>query len=150
MSTIVFDSPVNRIINENLPIIFDWPRTGVNPSVSVAFDNLNFVPILGVVDEIGAYKYRIAYNAADRPLTPSLITYKVQEGGDEGTFELLLISQQQNPTPSPLTDYGPKRVRTKEMDIEQWSPDMIHSLNVKKTYPKPCFCDSTFCHGVPE
>ena len=150
MSTIAFDSPVVRVINENLPIIFDWPRTEVTLEVSVAFNNTDFSPVSGVITEIAPYKYRLSYNAADRPLTPALITYKVEEGGDQGTFELLLKSQNVSPTPEPLSDYGPKRVKTKQMDIEQWDPEMLERLNNRKTLKPPCFCESTFCQGVPE
>ncbi len=108
MATIIFDTPVTRIVDEEVPIMFDWPRTGVYPQLYVAFNNVDFVPIAGTVEEISPYKYRISYNEADRPIKPALISYKIVEGGDEGTFELVLIASTKplRPAPSPRPSLG--------------------------------------------
>ena len=67
--------------------------------------------------------------------------------------EIVDLDSCPEPTPSPVpihSEYGPKRVRTKEMDIEMWDPEMINRLEERKKAKAPSFCNSTFCIGVPK
>ena len=153
MSTITFDSPIKRIVNDGIPIIFDWVRSGVELVITVAFDNTTFVPVVGSVEELSPGKYRLNYHESDRPSSPSLISYRVAEGGDVGIFEVLILQPQaiEAPsTPSEFTAFGPKRVRTRDLDIEQHDPEKLDRLSQKQGSTIPTFCDSHFCKGVPK
>lgn len=46
-----------------------------------------------------------------------------------------------------LSDYGPKRVKTKTMDIEQFDPEKLYRLEQMKARSVPTFCMSKFCQG---
>jgi hypothetical protein len=152
MAILEFDSPIKRFVNDAIPIIFAWVRTGVTPTVTVAFDNTTFVPVTGSVEELSPNKFRLNYHANDRPSTPALITYRISEGGDVGEFEVYIVAQQTPPAPAPPTPFpgiGPKRVRTRDLDIEQFDPDKLDLIERRRTSKIPTFCDSHICIGVP-
>lgn len=153
MATVEFDSPIKRIVNDGLPIIFGWVRSGVTPVVTVAFDNTTFVAVTGSVEEINPAKFRLNYHANDRPSTPALITYRVSEGGDVGEFEVVIEASSEAPIPPPplppFPGIGPKRVRTRDLDIEQFDPEKLEAIERRSTSGTPTFCSSSFCVGVP-
>lgn len=49
-----------------------------------------------------------------------------------------------------FSEFGPKRVKTKELDIEQWDPEKLERINRRKTTPHPTFCNSLFCIAKPK
>lgn len=153
MTVYEFSDPVQRATNDDTPLIFSWPRTGVEPTVTVSFDGTTFVAVDGTVEELDIdYQYKINYSSIDRPSIPGLAFYKIEEGGDSAIFIL-------NVTPSVPTvnegsptysAYGPKRVKTKQMEIEQFDPRVLQDAEARANATLPSFCESRICVGVPK
>lgn len=49
--------------------------------------------------------------------------------------------------PTEYTQYGPKRVKTKEMEIEQFDPAVIQRINSRANATIPTFCSLPSCVG---
>lgn len=49
-----------------------------------------------------------------------------------------------------FSEFGPKRVKTKELDIEQWDPEKLERINRRRTATHPTFCNSLFCIAKPK
>lgn len=145
MTTYQYSDPVKRELSDQTPIVFEWLRAGVTPTIEVALDNVTFVPALGSVTEItvDTPRYRINYHTSDRPTSPGIITYKITEGGDTAYLEVQIT-----PTSSPgngeldasslttlIQTLGPRRVKTKDMEIEAHSIDKVQKV-LERTGPK--------------
>jgi hypothetical protein len=75
----------------------------------------------------------------------------VRFGAESGTYQMV------NKVPDPIvappvgpdeyTQYGPRRVKTKEMEIEQFSPDIIQKVNSRAAAKIPTFCALPSCVG---
>lgn len=50
-------------------------------------------------------------------------------------------------TPSSLTNHGPRRVKTKEMEIEQFDPMRLALLAERSLAQVPTWCDGPSCSG---
>lgn len=97
------------------------------------------------MDLVGDFEYIIW-----RVNTDLLHSSFTREAGQD-TVDLDSCPEQPVPVPTvPTSEYGPKRVRTKEMDIEMWDPEMLNRLEERKKAKAPSFCNSTFCIGVPK
>jgi len=150
MSVYQFGDVVTRSLLDETPLVFEWLRAGVTPVVEVAFDNVSFVALTGTVSEITNVvpRYRINYNIADRPATPGIITYKMAEGGDTAYLEVMFTTNPNTvvipeilpPDISTLAtlvaSVGPRRVKTKDMEVEAHSIDAIQKLH-ERVGPKP-------------
>lgn len=58
-----------------------------------------------------------------------------------------IIGGQQITATPVLEGYGPKRVKTKTMDIEQFSPMELYKLEQLRVQSSPTFCSSRMCVG---
>jgi len=145
MTVYQFSDPITRAADDVTPILFEWKRAGVTPSIEVAFDNVTFTAISGTVTEVtnDIPRYRINYNAADRLTTAGIITYKISEGNDVAYLELHIT----NPTLPPenldvsslsslVESVGPRRVKTKDMEIENHSIEKIQKV-MERNSTKP-------------
>lgn len=144
MTTYQFSDPVERELGDETPIIFEWKRSGVNPAVQIAMDNINFSDINGTVTDItntgGVPRYRIEWHVDDNPTSASIVTYKIAEGGDTAYLEVRYtkpVTATEPTTPEVPADgtlselvtlLGPRRVKTKDMEIERDSIDKMQKL----------------------
>lgn len=145
-----------RDINDIGPITFEW--FGILPTeiiAEVSFDNINFIETAGEVTYLDLQEiWQLSYSPLDRPTSPGLVTYRFTSNFDE-TAVLLLEFIGNLPTNNPaldlgLTEYGPKRVKTKQMEIEQFDPRILDELDERKRVRGngiPTFCSSAFCVG---
>lgn len=46
-----------------------------------------------------------------------------------------------------FSGYGPKRVKTKEMEIEQFDPSILAKIEERKAAGMPTFCNTPSCVG---
>lgn len=149
MTVYEFNDPVNRSIGDNSPIVFQWPTAGATITAQRAFDNETFEDCAGAVTEItvASPQYKLSYAAADRPTTPSIITYKFTDGTDTAYLQVHISPEipaaVSSLTPdadlsSLMTEIGPKRVKTKDMEVEAHDPMKIQQLlerrQTKQTY----------------
>lgn len=134
-------STQTRAVNDPSPILFDWPVAGESLDVQVAFDNVNFDDIIGTVTEVtndaSLPRYRIAYADADRPDTPTIITYKVTGATHTGYLELhitpevpTVVSSVANTSDlsSLASSLGPRRMKTKDTEVEAHDPEKLQRL----------------------
>ena len=147
MTVYQFSDPVCRSIVDNTPIIFEWHRAGVEPVVSVAFDNTTFQAVSGEVSEITADpsipRYSLSYSANDRLSSPGIITYRIAEGGDTAYLELRLTPGNQlvevadtSTLATLIEQLGPRRVKTKDMEIEAHPIDKMQKI-MERNSQKP-------------
>jgi hypothetical protein len=75
----------------------------------------------------------------------------VRFGAEAGNYALSnAVPPPITPAPVGPTEYaqhGPKRVRTKEMEIEQFAPDIIQKVNSRAAAKIPTFCSLPSCVG---
>ena len=143
MTVYEFTNAVTRAADDETPLFFEWPRTGVEPAVQVAFDNINFTAISGTVTEKSLAgdnpRYMIAYNAADRLSSPGIITYKITEGGDTVYLEVHITSPQKPPEAvdvaslaSLIESVGPRRVKTEGIEVEAHPIDKMQKVQERQ------------------
>ena len=70
-----------------------------------------------------------------------------REAGQE-TIDLDACPEQPPPTPTPTPETTPKRVKTKEMEIEQFDPYRMQLLKERQTVSQPSWCDGSICIGT--
>jgi len=141
MTTYQFTDPIVRASDDQTPLIFEWPRASVVPTVQVAFDNVTFVDAQGTVTEVtvGDPRYLLSYSSADRLSTPGIITYKISEGGDIAYLELRISSPQKAPEAVDVASLaslieliGPRRVKTEGIEVEAHPIDKIQKVQERQ------------------
>lgn len=98
-------------------------------------------------------RYRIAIEMISDDITATIDSGYVFIGNVSGNY----IMQNTLPelsttitTPPPeitYSDYGPKRVKTKEMEIEQFSPMELQRVQERVNATLPSFCSGSTCIG---
>ena len=149
-------STMVRNLNDVGPINFQW--FGVNPVAirgEVSFDNVNFVDMAGTISYLSVQEvWQANYNPLDRPTNAGLVSYRFTDNsGNSETLSIEfigIISETDISVDLDLAKYGPKRVKTKQMEIEQFDPRILDELDERKRTRSnglPTFCSSTFCAG---
>ena len=140
MTIYKYDDAIQRAIGDTTPIILEWPTAGATITAQVAFDNQNFSDCVGTVSEItvgDTPRYQLSYASADRKTTVGIITYKFTDGTDTGYLELHITPEIPDAVASVsseadlttlIASLGPKRVKTKDMEIEAHNPLMMQKL----------------------
>lgn len=152
---IVFRNPVERRAGDGIPVYFQWPRSGAEFTYEYSTDGgANFFSGDGVITERnadGKYDYFIPYNVEERPEGAGIVLYLIDDGEDTGRIIVNVAECATSPVPAPseFGASGPRRVRTKEMEIEQFRPDILQLVEDRKVSKTPSFCQSQFCIGVP-
>lgn len=142
---------LQRTIDDTLPITFDWSDIEATIiTAEVAFDNINYVATIGSVISLGNSRFQLNYNPQDRPTNPGLITYKFTD--NLGNVDYLTVIIVGDPVVESLPDlkfseYGPRRIKTKKLEIEQFDPEKLQDLKDRKNRTIPTFCSSRFCVG---
>lgn len=145
---------LTRQLLDETPISFDWAISeATNIVATVAFDNTNFIDCIGEMVLISSSRWQLTYHPQDRPTNAGLITYKFMDNLDN--VDILPVEFTGVPVTSEeialkLSEYGPKRVKTKEMEIEQFDPRILDEVEERKknrTKNLPTFCSSNFCAG---
>lgn len=144
---------ISRTLDDTQPIAFDWGEpTAVSIDAEVAFDNINYEDAVGEVVELSEGRWQLNYDAQDRPTNPGLVTYKFTD--NLGNTDYLSVNFTGTPAEPDLPDikypsYGPRRVKTKEMDIEQFDPMKLAFLDDRSQESTPTFGSHKFAVGVP-
>jgi hypothetical protein len=145
---------LTRQLSDETPISFDWSiGAATNIVATVAFDNVNFINCVGEMVALGGGRWQLNYHPQDRPTNAGLITYKFLD--NLSNEDILPVEFTGAPITSEevalkLSEYGPKRIKTKEMEIEQFDPRILDELDERKKMRAktiPTFCSSNFCAG---
>jgi|SRR6056297_486956 len=153
MAQIAFKEPVSRKEDDGVPIYFSWPRTGASFTYQVSIDGgaTYSAGSETIVEQAGdsIHDYMIPYSASERPSGAGVALFLVDDGTDSGriivTIEAAPVASTDGPT---LSEYGPKRVKTKEMDIEQFDPETLQRLKEREAATTTVeFCGLNFCYG---
>lgn len=141
MPTYSYAHPVVRAADDETPILFEWPTADAVVTGTVAFDNVNFTAITGVITDISDElpRYKLAYNAADRLATPGVITYKFTDGTTTIYLELQITSPQRVPEAvdvstlsSLIESVGPRRVKTEGIEVESHPIDKLQKVQERQ------------------
>lgn len=96
-------------------------------------------------------RYRVSIELVSEAITATIDSGYVNFGSADGVYvmqntlpELSTVPETSNDT---YTTYGPKRVKTKEMEIEQFSPDIIQRVQERESATLPTFCSGPACIG---
>jgi hypothetical protein len=110
MTTIYFDEPAVRQLNDNRTILFGWPRTGETLTYTFSLDDgdtyaAGASTIVEITPDGGDAEYRIPYNASERPTVAGNVIFVVTDGTDTGkiTINVLTITSTIPPPSSQLT-----------------------------------------------
>jgi len=106
-----------------------------------------------VLTESGLYgRYRVLVEFYSEVLTSSIDSGYVSLDSADGIYIMqnklpeLAIATTVSDTEA-FSAYGPKRVKTKEMEIEQFSPLEIQKANERASATLPTFCSGPACIG---
>lgn len=164
---ISFKNHAERHVNDGLPIYFSWPRSGADFTADVSFDGGDtYSPISGTIEEITPdgdnAEYRITYSSSDRPAGVGTVLYRLNDGTDTGKLYVDVKPTTTAPgsTVVPSSDleliaaasrgYGPKRVRTKDIEIEQFDPlTVMRARSSENPSTYPTFCSFPVCRVTP-
>ena len=139
-----------RDINDTNPIQFEWSLPATAITAEVAFDNVTFVETIGSVFNPTGNIWQLSYDPQDRPTVPSLITYRFTDNNSNQqtvTLQLTGALASQTLPEQQFSEYGPKRIKTREMEIEQFDIEKLDRLKQRSSNNNPSFCQSTFCVG---
>ena len=149
------NSILQRTLDDNQPLAFSWDYNPEPTTIQaeVSFDNTEYVDTIGAVVNLTNNTWQLEFEPQDRPTNAGLITYKFTD--DLGNTEELLVEFVGEPSTPQLPEvdttyskYGPKRVKTKEMEIEQFDPRVLQDLEDRKTRcTPPTFANSRFAVG---
>lgn len=97
--------------------------------------------------------YRVVIEVVTDDITTSIDSGYVTIGSDDETYQVVnkkptTTPPSTTPTPGRYSAYGPKRVKTKEMDIEQFDPHRIQIAEERSTLQEPSWCNGYSCIGV--
>ena len=148
------DDQLTRQLSDETPISFDWGvEAATNIIAYVAFDNSNFIDCVGEMESLGSNRWQLNYHPQDRPTNAGLITYKFLDNLDNSDIlpvEFTGVPVTTEEIALKLSEYGPKRIKTKEMEIEQFDPRILDEVEERKknrAKSLPTFCSSNFCAG---
>ena len=143
-----------RDTNNQQPITLEWTPTPENIQAEVAFDNVNFIEAIGAITNISGDIWQLEYNPKDRPTNSGLVTYRFTDNNDNvETLQIEFIGQPvvpETPGPLSLSPYGPKRVKTKQMEIEQFDIEKLQRVSERNSVGTPCFGKTHTCIGETE
>jgi hypothetical protein len=95
--------------------------------------------------------YRVVVEVITESITTIIDSGYVRLDQPDATY---VMTNKLPTTPSPqesseatLPDYGPKRVKTKEMEIEQFDPLRIQIAQDRGRVQQPSWCDGAICVG---
>lgn len=94
--------------------------------------------------------YRVLIEVVSGEFTNSIDSGYVALGGDAGTYvmtDIIPTIATASTSEVTLTDYGPKRVKTKEMEIEQFDPIRNQMASERATMNYPGWCSGYDCVG---
>jgi hypothetical protein len=105
-----------------------------------------------IVDPLLIGTYRVVVEATTEDITTAIDSGYVALGGLPGTY---VMTNKLPTTPTPpqesseavLPDYGPKRVKTKEMEIEQFDPLRMQMAQERSQILQPCWGSGVECIG---
>ncbi len=96
--------------------------------------------------------YRVVVEMISEDITTAIDSgYVVLEQAD-GTYIMTnkvpsCTTPSQESDPATLADFGPKRVKTKEMEIEQFDPLRLQMAQDRSRSTQPSWCDGAICVG---
>ena len=97
--------------------------------------------------------YRVAVEVVTEDITTIIDSGYLCLGQADDTYVMTNKLPTTCPTPSQeseaatLPDYGPKRVKTKEMEIEQFDPLRNQMAQDRSRVQQPSWCDGAICVG---
>ena len=100
--------------------------------------------------------YRVAVQVTTEDITTIIDSGYVCLGQPDGTYVMsnklptTCSTPSQESTEATLPDYGPKRVKTKEMEIEQFDPLRLQMAQDRGRVQQPSWCDGSTCVGRNE
>jgi len=104
-----------------------------------------------IVDPTIFGQYRVVVEMVSEEITTAIDSGYVNIGSDSGTYVMsnkVHQPQQEIEILDPsLSEYGPKSVKTKEMEITQFSPMERIKAKERETTPWPTFCNTPACIG---
>ena len=96
-------------------------------------------------------RYRVTVEMVSVEITANIDSGYVDFGSADGVYVMQNKLPELSTTPETSDDtyttYGPKRVKTKEMEIEQFSPDVIQRVQERESATLPTFCSGPACIG---
>jgi hypothetical protein len=144
MPTYSYADPVVRAADDETPILFEWPTADATVTGEVAFDNVTFTALTGTITDISndLPRFKLAYNSADRLTSAGIITYKFTDGTTTIYLELRITAPSCPETidvstlSSLIETVGPRRVKTKDMEIENHPIDKMQKI-IERNSTKP-------------
>lgn len=97
--------------------------------------------------------YRVVIEATTADITTAIDSGYVLLEVPNGTYVMtnklptITITPSQESVAATLPDYGPKRVKTKEMEIEQFDPLRLQMAQERSSITQPSWCDGAICVG---
>lgn len=149
------NSILQRSIEDDQPLAVSWMYDPEPTSMlaEVAFDNTTFIEAVGDIIKLSNNVWQLKFHPQDRPTNPGLITYRFTDNlGNTETLQVEIVGQ---PVFDPIqtldpiySKYGPKRVKTKQMEIEQFDPRVLQDLEDRLARNSiPTFSNSMFAVG---
>lgn len=147
-------STLQKTISDTEDIKFDWVAEAITIGAEVSFDQINYLEAAGLVEREDGNRWIFRYSPLDRPTSASTVVYRFTDNaGNSDTLSVNYTEPIVNPNTENnlvLSQYGPKRVKTKQMEIEQFDPRILDELEERKSRRSaglPTFCSSNFCVG---
>jgi hypothetical protein len=151
MRTIRIEAPVGQTLR-----IFLYPftiETAADPAGYALTETGPRQYEASIADDTLVGTYRVAVEVVTEDITTIIDSGYLCLGQPEGTYVMTNKLPTTCSTPSQeseaatLPDYGPKRVKTKEMEIEQFDPLRLQMAQDRGRVQQPSWCDGSICVG---
>lgn len=147
------DEEDSRQLDGTDPVTVVWESATPDSMLAeVSFDGTVYVPTVGSVTHLGGDNWQLSYHPQDRPTNPSTVIYRFTDNNsNQQLVTIPFVGTVTTPELPELTysAYGPKRVKTKQMEIETHDPEKLQRLTERSMNKVPTFCSSAGCVGVP-